>query len=157
MERTFFESIQIIEPIQNGSCIYLSQGKKITSELSPVQFIKEGMVLFGQDAESVKNDYRKMTGFVQKAPILFISDEPILFFPTHSDTFEKCLFFQYQRIAKISKHKEGALILFKDGTIYRTDLDIRILKKQMQRCRQYLIRIEERKQNATAILKIKMD
>lgn len=155
MENTFFESINVIEPIADGSCIYLKQGKKITSSLPPAAFIKEGMALFGQDMESVKNFYRKITGFVQKAPILFIGDRPILFFPTHSDTHEKCLFIQYQNINKVIRNKGEILILFNDGTIYKTNLDIRIFKKQMNRCEQFLIQFEQRKRDAAVLLQIK--
>lgn len=157
MEKTFFELINVIEPVREGSCVHLIHGKKVISLLEPINFIKKGMEIFGQDIESVKKHYRKITGFVQKAPILFIGKEFVLFFPTHSDTNEHCLFIQYQHIREIVRSKNDTCILFCDGTIYKTETDARVLKKQMHRCSQYLAEFEMRRSRTMDLLQIKTE
>ena len=156
MEKYLLESINLIEPRIKGCNIYLQQGKKITSLLNPYEFLKTGLNLYGQDIESGKRHYRDITGFVQKAIIPFRTEKITLFFPTHAYTNEACIFIHYQFVNKVIIKNKSSLILFKDGTCFETKTDIRILKKQMLRCRKYLDLIKEREEKAYTILKIEM-
>lgn len=157
MKEDLIECINVIEKAHRGSRICLVNGKSFTSSLSPVQFLQRCFALRAQDMESAKNYCRQVTGFSQKPPVILWGKRPILFFSTRSDTHEECLFVHYQNVRKIIKKQSGSVILFEDGTSYGTQIDPRILHKQMERSRKYLELIEENQRNGLSFLQIQID
>jgi len=99
---------------------------------------------------------RKVLQIYQKVPIYIHED--LFLFPTTSSKSNDCVWMNYCNIRKlIIVNYYETIIIFKDKSLLSIVLNYRIIKKQMQRCKQYIKFLENQEnicfiQNGKVIL-----
>ncbi len=104
-----------------------------------IQFFDDICIRHGSTLEGRTGCFAKTLGIRQKPAVLLSELTGQVFFPTESMRNEHCALFSYQHIFRVKRvNKEKTVVFFLNGYRYETSMDVRIIRKQMKRCRRFL-------------------
>lgn len=144
--------------LENCSCIYYDEKTSETVLLNenteicrikkkPEKLFEQWCLENGSTLEGRLANFRYELNVKQKPCILVNEPGFILFIPTMSMSSTKCMYFQYRKINRIKTWKIGnCCIETKNGTNYYLDMDVRVLRKQFLRAKEYTNNLRKRNQ-----------
>lgn len=139
------DNILMIEGCDAGSIIHYIEDHHVMKKQvhdESVVIMEKLLHAFYHTFESNQYLVYRQHGYYQKVPLL-IDFNKYLFFPTHGRKEKLCCWINYYCIEKIKKTADGTQIQFTNHYLMNNgkmsemilDVDIRVLRKQMQRCK----------------------
>lgn len=150
----------ILKSSQQGSVCLNEDGTWVLEKDNPVSYLEKMCLEHGSTLKGRMDAFCILTGARQKPAVLIHEATSIMYFPTESMSKHTCLWIRYNDIFRISSL--GSLksrILFANGWKEDVDVDSRVLKKQMERCENFLAKLQQglyspsESLNAKALLK----
>lgn len=108
--------------------------RRNTNQLLEEWCLKDGSTVCGR-IKAVKHWLK----IEKKVPVLINKENQIIFFPTESSKNLGCVWIAYDKVKKLYSVDAGtSKIVFKDNQELVLTINIRVIKKQMMRCRQFI-------------------
>lgn len=114
-------------------------GNVVTINEKPIFYLARLCMKHGSTFEGRIDACKKSLNIKQKAPLLISELTNEIWFPTLSSTNKDNIWINYNEIIDItSLNNNESLITFKNGYKYKISINIRIIRKQIQRCKEYI-------------------
>ncbi len=132
-----------IDPHSSDTILIDYQGSPSTVTTSLTLLLKQWCLQHGSTLDGRIQCYYSMLNVRSKACVLVNERiEYVCYFPTKSLSAMDCMLINYRRVAHISKVNEHqSKIIFNNGVEFVIDCSYRIVKKQYDRCRNFLDKI----------------
>ena len=118
-----------------GTTMICSSGKFYHAACSIRQMLQLLCISYGRHLEGSLKAFSEITHSHQKLAVLVHPEHKEIYFPTHSPKNIHCIWINYGLIYKVTSDENKAMIQFQDGTLLKTDVSVRCIRKQMERCR----------------------
>ena len=107
--------------------------------VKPVVYFNDIVMHFASSYEGRVEAFKYITGACQKGAVLISEALSHLYFPLFSEKREDCIWINYGTLYHVhSKNENNSVVSFYDGCKIDVAVDIRIIKNQMKRCRQFM-------------------
>ncbi len=120
--------------------LFDSQGNTVTSSKTPVQILEQRCLKYGSTMRGRMEAACMLLGIRQKPPVLISEATGEIWFGTTSMKDKSCEWYSYHHLLHIVSRNGRTEVLFMNGISVETDTDVRILRRQMERC-EHLLRI----------------
>lgn len=105
----------------------------------PLEYFHSMVLGYGSSVEGRMESYREITRTVQKPAVLISENLPYMYFPLFSPYREDCIWLNYGNLFQTHRLDDStSCISFFDGYKMTVDVNIRIITKQIKRCKQYM-------------------
>lgn len=118
-------------------------GKSYTIKKSPVWLLKKMVCLGGSSYEGRLKSFKQLTNSVQKPCVLVNERKGTIYIPTTKDTNKECYWLNYNDIFDYKSKGNGTAIYFSNGVVVEVPVDRRVIKKQMDRCQQFMTLLKQ--------------
>ena len=134
--------------------LLLKDGTAAYTDREPVSLLNEWCLLFGSTIQGRIDAYKAVTGHKQKCPVLLSSASRMCVYPLYGADNEDNIWLVYNQILKVSGNNTHTEIQFISGPVMQIGCDVRIPRKQMQRCREYLDLLSDPASESTCIMEL---
>ncbi len=125
--------------INKRKTILVYANHKEEMDLKPIVFFNELITGFGSSYQGRVDAFKKITNAKQKGAVLISELEPHLYFPLFSEKKEDCIWLNFKTLYQVHrKNENNCIVSFFDGCKMDIAVNIRIIKNQMKRCRQFM-------------------
>lgn len=133
----------LIRKKENGSECLNQQGNWVEDFRKPKEIMEEMCLAHGSTLKGRADAFCKITGFHQKPGILISESTMEIFFPCESMKNENCVWLCFNDILKIHSIKDDSSteIQFISGAKAIVPFEIRVIRKQMNRCEKFMNQI----------------
>ncbi|MEF9966962.1 MAG: competence protein ComK [Longicatena sp.] len=107
-----------------------------------VEFMNQWCLYHGSTFDGRRVACAQQMMIKQKVPILISEQTRDILFPTKSMEHDDCIWINYQGITEIKKMKTKTMIIFRNDKKVVLDIDIRCMRRQLERCEKYLTLIK---------------
>lgn len=121
--------------------IYTVDGKQHKANRSAIQWLEHFCLYGGSTLEGRIQAMRTLTTYRQKLPV-YVSNGYI-YFPLYGHQCKQNYWLCYNYITSVNFTAEGVVVSFSEKFSYDFNVDRRIIRKQMQRCSEYLHLIQK--------------
>ncbi len=118
--------------------IFLKDGSSVCTDKDPVTLLDEWCIRCGSTYKGRIDAYKAVTGYKQKCPVLLSCASRMCVYPLYGADNSENAWIVYNNILQISGNSTYTDIQFISGQVMRFECDVRIPRKQSQRCREYL-------------------
>lgn len=150
----------LLKQQDRGSLCLTQDGIWMEENRTPIELLEWSCLSHGSTLKGRIDAFCLLTGASQKAGVLTDETSKHIYFPTTSMKNSFCVWISYNDIFKVSSIESGnSEVAFASGVVEEIDIDPRVIKKQMKRCKLFLERLEsgiyyqEESLNAKTLLK----
>ncbi|WP_152657541.1 competence protein ComK [Oceanobacillus sp. CFH 90083] len=127
------------------------QENMLTFHEKPFAIIEQNCMKYFSSYAGRRASVLHHTPFKMKTPIPISSTLGILVFPTHGLSNPACAWIFFRHVSKIVKQDSGCNIIFKDGTVLFQPVSKIRMERQIARCHQLSVMIENSGESGVSI------
>ncbi|MBR2991512.1 MAG: competence protein ComK [Solobacterium sp.] len=119
---------------QQRSSVCIFANESVVVRQMPLDLIDRLCIRCGSTRKGRQEAFRALTGAVQKIPVLISEDGPLLM-PTLSPESGSCVWIAYDSVLRMKPEGDDMTnVLFLDGTSFKVNVNVRVLRSQAKRC-----------------------
>lgn len=124
---------------EHTTYVIREDGTVNTVHTKPVRLLEEACLVNGSSLSGRTESFRHLLGIRQKPAVLISEVSGEIWFPTLSMTQQDCVWIRYDAILEAAAAGQHACVIrFFSGISHELDLDVRVIREQMKRCRRFL-------------------